>query len=263
MSAPARPAAARGGFTMIELLAVTAILGVLACLLLPAAGRVREQGRAADCLNNLRQLAAGNHRYADDAGAFVAAAPDIFDANRRRWHGERTTGSGAFSVEGGPLGPYLGASGRLKRCASFQPEAGFELGCGGYGYNAGGVGSRAYLFGYNAEAVAHGMAPADLQDPAGTVMFADAAFPQRVRGRTILIEYSFAEAFRHLSESGPAAMTGPADPSIHFRHRGRAGAAWADGHVSRETMTLSGGALFRQQGVGWFGGPDNRLFDPF
>jgi prepilin-type N-terminal cleavage/methylation domain-containing protein len=47
------------GFTLVELLAVIAILGVLMALLLPAVQSARESGRRTACANNLRQVALG------------------------------------------------------------------------------------------------------------------------------------------------------------------------------------------------------------
>lgn len=249
------------GFTVIELLTVAAVLAVLGALLMPLASQSQAEARRAVCVSNLRQLAAANTLYASQCGFYAPAAADILTLNHERWHGHRAGGGEAFVAGGGALSPFLGENGRVRDCPAFQPGAeGFESGCGGYGYNDRGVGSRSYALGYTVEGVARGMSPAAIVHPAQTVMFADAAFLQNGK----LIEYSFAEAYRHVGERAPAAETYVADPSIHFRHQGRADVVWCDGHVSCErlTVTRKAGGFTRHQ-LGWFGGPDNTLFDPY
>src|SRR5437667_4099160 len=56
----------RRAFTLIELLVVTAVIAVLARLLLPALGNAKERGRRAACLSNLRQVALAARLYMDD-----------------------------------------------------------------------------------------------------------------------------------------------------------------------------------------------------
>lgn len=57
-------------FTLIELLAVVAIIGILAALLLPVIQSAQDKGRAAVCLSNLRQIGAGIKLFgADQEGA--------------------------------------------------------------------------------------------------------------------------------------------------------------------------------------------------
>ena len=54
------------GFTLPELLVVISIIAVLAALLLPAIGLVRESANATKCRNNLRQIMLGVNAYATD-----------------------------------------------------------------------------------------------------------------------------------------------------------------------------------------------------
>lgn len=252
----------RGGFTLVELLVVIAILALLAGLLLPALAGARRTSLRAACASNLRQLALANHAYAATHGAFVAAASDIWGSNRQRWHGARTQSRQPFDAALSPLAEYFDQRGVIKQCPSFAiDQAGFEAGCGGYGYNAAGVGSQAYLLGTFAGA-ASGMAPESIADPSRTVMFADAAFAETRRGQTRLMEYSFAEPVRLLADNRPVEAY-PAIPSVHFRHEGVANVAWVDGHVSAERLAHSRNRAMAEQGIGWFGPEDNSLFDPY
>ena len=54
------------GFTLIELLVVIAIIAVLMAILMPALNRVREQGKRASCLSNVKQMNLAWIMYADD-----------------------------------------------------------------------------------------------------------------------------------------------------------------------------------------------------
>ena len=60
---------------MLELLVVIAIIAILAALLLPAIGVVRETAKGISCLNLLRQYGLANHAYAsENENTFVLGA---------------------------------------------------------------------------------------------------------------------------------------------------------------------------------------------
>ena len=68
-------------FTLIELLVVTAIIAILAALMLPALARGKEAGKRAGCLSNLRQIELATQLYADDKEAYPPAWVD----SQTRW----------------------------------------------------------------------------------------------------------------------------------------------------------------------------------
>lgn len=61
---PRRPA--RAGFTLVELLAVIAIVGILAAIIIPAVGSMRVRAKQAHSVNNLRQLGGAALLYASE-----------------------------------------------------------------------------------------------------------------------------------------------------------------------------------------------------
>jgi|ERR1043166_1622879 prepilin-type N-terminal cleavage/methylation domain-containing protein len=144
------------GFTLIELLVVMAIISILASMLLPTLGRSKEQARAIQCVNNLRQMAISIKLYADDSGRMPPAS--IVDPVDGRTKSTRST-LGGFdpiarlsqyfpSAAARPLYDYMRPS-QVYRCASdkgqpllpciappLSPSNWETIGCS-YRYNAG------------------------------------------------------------------------------------------------------------------------------
>ncbi len=69
----ARPLA--GGFTLMELILVLAMISLLATLLLAAVSSAKSRGRRSVCLSNLRQIGLAVHAYADDNNGSIPYGP--------------------------------------------------------------------------------------------------------------------------------------------------------------------------------------------
>jgi len=74
-----------GGFTLIEVLVVVAIIALLAAILLPSLKNAREQSRSMVCQSNMRQLYFGHVYYgSDNKGVFPHWCWWLFDGRGHR-----------------------------------------------------------------------------------------------------------------------------------------------------------------------------------
>jgi len=98
----------RSAFTLIELLTVIAIIGVLAAILIPVVGKIRESARAAQCVSNLRSIGQAVFTYAGD-NRDTLPGPCYSLAGRYANFSKTPTTLGGF------IGPYLNEIAQDKR----------------------------------------------------------------------------------------------------------------------------------------------------
>ncbi|NLX12529.1 MAG: DUF1559 domain-containing protein [Phycisphaerales bacterium] len=259
------------GFTLIEVMVVTAIMAMLVAILLPALQRAREQARNTQCLSTLRQMGLAAHGYVGTYGRFppyLYGSPDGtisygWDLRvQSRWEsGERKT-----LIKPGLLWQGMGVD-QINQCPSYVGSDNWaSYPYTGYNYNSSYVGYCEY----NAEitgwppvptgrlvATANPVRPEDIRYPASCAMFGDGEY---TAGANKFMRAPFKG--RDASFSGRSAGT------QGYRHLGKTNVAFCDGHAvswaERYTETYAfdqGNIQPHNQVQTGFLSRDNRIYD--
>jgi len=211
-SISAKPSRSSGGFTLLEILSVFAILVVLAAILLPAIAKTREAANAAKCASNLRQIGSGLFAYAaDHSGTLIPAA--VIKSNYY-WFDE--------------LSPYMGFSGDVstfKFPDSAAVNSGFPLEwqlcpsrkkppitrqAVGYGWNYQNFGYKASSPSFNSFTTLQ-----QVSNPAKTIIIGDSKDADDKPANDF--------EYRYIYEAD--------GPPLPQRHKGRGNYLLLDGHV--------------------------------
>ena len=210
-------------FTLIELLVVIAIIAILAAILLPALNSARERGRAASCINNLKQL---NNAFL----GYVDAHEDYFPAC-----GGLDTGSNTVRW-GTSLKPFLGmAYNNVNNAADTYYSKGGSFVCpsepqattGHYTGKAIDGSTDYFVSGYAMNANMSWAKAGRLVKPSSTVLLIDGGGKHNgTSGQTlnIFIYYSTSSSVETLFYGGNPWI-------IAKRHNSAVNELFADGHV--------------------------------
>jgi prepilin-type processing-associated H-X9-DG protein/prepilin-type N-terminal cleavage/methylation domain-containing protein len=215
-------------FTLIELLTVIAIIGVLAAILIPTVGRVRENARATQCSSNLRQLGAAFNLYAADNHGLYP--------NPRKSTG--TPGSNPKGSSWQPeISPYVLRDQNLGQVKSTGAETNIAH-CPSYDRLFPDIATLAAI---NYNTAGYGM-NLNMKDGSGAVLNSNIRFPAVAIGNTAKTILLADSGDYHIGVNITAGWkTIPADPmrpdgynsGAPLRHGDSANYLFADGHVAK------------------------------
>lgn len=258
-------------FTLVESLVTIGTLVLLASLLVPVVGGVRESGRGVECAVRLRQFAVAAIAYSGTyRGTFPAAI-----LHEQTASGVRTTAwdfaHGAGALQPGPLSLFTDSPFAMRQCPCCAlPTATDDAPCTGFNYNTSFIGAEgAYpsvgedgVFRSGWRSARLGVPASAHHRPSQTALFGDGGWSggtnKFMRAPEALVEMDLGVVY-----AGAQA----------FRHQGCTNVAWLDGHTSsvcspcegEHALTASGASLLAQP-LGWprngFLSQNNAAYDP-
>lgn len=213
---------ARRGFTLIELLTVIAIIGILAAIIIPTVGKVRESAKSSQCLSNQRQIAFAFSLYANDNKGYLP---------RSGVSPENTTQSWMISVN-----PYLPGRGTVITNKIFVCPSEPNQAPDGFNGSVFNYSSSFALENGNSAAALNGVGT----PPAGPRLLSSIVRPSR----TLLLVDGVVDPTTYRANSSRSwgnvtadlALSSPDDTgfvALRFRHGSGMNAAYVDGHAAK------------------------------
>ncbi len=225
---------AQAGFTLVELLVVTAIISVLAAMLVPVLEKARNAARDLACGNNCKQHGLLMQTYAGENADYLPNLNATLAPNSGRWW---DTLSYLYDARTAAL--YL--------CATEQRVSNvLKLNTNGHLYGYGSYGMNTYLYSRPPLSLASGV----YSDGGGVPVHLRQSQIVRPSGCDLT-----ADTFNPLEGVANPQMLYPyfgADPStwggkFAVRHRNGGNFLWADGHITWQLATMAD-----QNKIEWF-----------
>ncbi len=213
------------GFTLVEVLIVLAVIVIITAILFPIFARVRENGRRATCVSNLKQIGLAWQMYADDSDGKAMPYSHSVGGTSQFWTGFTTSDENSGVARGtGLLHPWLKTD-KILLCPSWAEDSSTsnftQADVQGYGYN------NSVFRPQNDKNPNRVTLISAIDKPAEMVVFADVVSISGVNfGTPGLVSY--------LAISAPSRGL----PTFHGRHNGMGNVLWADGHVKARQPTF-------------------------
>jgi len=240
------------GFTLVELLMVISIISLLLSVLLPSLRKVRRQGQAVVCMNNIKQLGFAFILYGEDYNGY--AMPAVTSSSIYWWGEKLTTG---IDHKKGIVWPYLKsnlAGNSVYECPA-QPYGSYRL----QGVPPGKKDEPKWItstYGYNGYYLSPPQSGwyrlpgpwqkiANISSPKMVLVFADTLIDLDMTGKNPLLKNNFSLDPPYLYDKKDGRWLPNRSPTTCFRHNEKANVIFVDGHS--EPVTAKGAAYASPQ----------------